>query len=180
MANLTPGESFDLGATGVRVLSLDVRWDAGAQTALADRIAVAALPLVRERLESREHIIYSNQPATPDETTRLGSADGVVEIDLAAAPANVDIVMVLVFVHPRANAGKRTLDELTSLTITARDDATGQQLTRTVDLVPGLGPVSAAVIAEVTRAGSTWNLTPQTRGFQAGLDGALQMVGGRL
>ena len=83
--NLAPGDGLPLGRdAGVRVLSIDVRWNTGTETALSERIGLAAMPLVRDRVESREHVVHSNQPATPDETTRLGASNGVVEVDLDA------------------------------------------------------------------------------------------------
>ena len=57
-----PGTGASLD--GVRIVSLDVRWNTGAQTALGDRLGIAAMPLVRDRVESREHVVHSNQPAT--------------------------------------------------------------------------------------------------------------------
>lgn len=165
---------------GVRVVSLDIRWSAGSQTALAERIGVAALPLVRDRIESREHVVHSNQPATPDETTRLGASDGVVEVDLAAAPADVERVVVLAFVQPRANAPRRTLDEVSSLDVSVRDDVTGREITRSGNLASAAGPVAALVVAEVVRDGDGWVVQFSGRGYEAGLDAALQQAGSRL
>lgn len=180
MADLAPGTSLVLDPSSLRVLSIDVRWNTGSETALANRIAVAAMPLVRDRVESREHVVFSNQPSTPDETTRLGAADGVVEVDLVAAPQDVERVVVLVFVQPRPNMAKRTLDQVSELVVTFRDDATGQELGRSTNLVHGLGPVSAAVLSEITREAQGWRAAVEVRGYEAGLDGALQAVGARL
>lgn len=181
LTNMSPGDSLPLGPdSGVRVLSIDVRWSTGSETVLAERVGLAAMPLVRDRLESREHVVHSNQPATPDETTRLGATNGVVEVDLAAAPADVERVVVLAFVQPRANAAKRTLDEVSDLSVTFRDDASGRELARTGNLAPALGPVTAAVVALVVRDGDGWRAEVSSRGFEAGLDGALQMAGSRL
>ena len=179
--NLAPGDGLPLGReAGVRVLSIDVRWNTGTETALSERIGLAAMPLVRDRVESREHVVHSNQPATPDETTRLGASNGVVEVDLAAAPADVERVVVLAFVHPRANASKRTLDEVSDLSITFRDDASGREIARTDNLARAIGPVTAAAVAEVVRDGDGWRVNVSARGFEAGLDGALQQAGSRL
>lgn len=181
LTHLAPGDSLPLGAEpGVRVLSIDVRWNTGSETALSERIGLAAMPLVRDRVESREHVVHSNQPATPDETTRLGATNGVVEVDLAAAPADIERVVVLAFVHPRANAAKRTLDEITDLTVTFRDDASGREVGRTANLAPSLGSVTASVVAAVVRDDDAWRVEVNLRGFEAGLDGALQMAGSRL
>ena len=122
-----PGTGASLD--GVRIVSLDVRWNTGAQTALGDRLGIAAMPLVRDRVESREHVVHSNQPATPDETTRLGISDGVVEVDLAAAPADVERIVVL---------------------------------------------------AEVVRGDAGWRVEFTGRGYDAGLDAAMQQAGSRL
>lgn len=165
---------------GVRVVSIDVRWSAGTQTALSERVGLAAMPLVRDRVESREHVVHSNQPATPDETTRLGETDGVVEVDTAAAPADVERVVVLAFVHPRANAPKRTLDELSELHVIVRDDATGRDLARSDNLARGASSVTALAVAEVVRGDGGWRVEFSARGFEAGLDGALQQAGSRL
>lgn len=173
-----PGTGASLD--GVRIVSLDVRWNTGAQTALGDRIGIAAMPLVRDRVESREHVVHSNQPATPDETTRLGISDGVVEVDLAAAPADVERIVVLAFVQPRANAPKRTLDEVSSLDVSVRDDATGREITRSGNLASAAGPVSALVVAEVVRGDAGWHVEFTGRGYDAGLDAAMQQAGSRL
>ena len=173
-----PGTGASLD--GVRIVSLDVRWNTGAQTALGDRLGIAAMPLVRDRVESREHVVHSNQPATPDETTRLGISDGVVEVDLAAAPADVERIVVLTFVQPRANAPKRTLDEVSSLDVSVRDDATGREITRSGNLASAAGPVSALVVAEVVRGDAGWRVEFTGRGYEAGLDAAMQQAGSRL
>lgn len=138
------------------------------------------MPLVRDRVESREHVVHSNQPATPDETTRLGISDGVVEVDLAAAPADVERIVVLAFVQPRANAPKRTLDEVSSLDVSVRDDATGREITRSGNLASAAGPVSALVVAEVVRGDAGWRVEFTGRGYDAGLDAAMQQAGSRL
>lgn len=164
----------------VSVLAMDARWDAGAQTALASRVKLAVLPLVRGRLTSREHVVMSNQPVTPEGTISLGTSDDIVRIALGALASDVEAVSVLAFMQPRANAGKPSLDILQRLTVTWRDDTTGAQLGHCDELLAQMRPVPAAEIARLSRTADGWQATHAVQGFEAGLAGALMQLGVRL
>ena len=161
----------------VDVLSVDVRWDAGAQTALASRVGLAVAPLVRDRIPGRDHVVFANQPATPDGSISLGTSNDVAIIALSNMPRAVEAVSVMLFVQPRANAGKPALDVLQRLTATWRDERTNAHISDADGLLAAVPPTPAAQIARVNRLGSGWTISYAVRGFEAGLPGALLQMG---
>lgn len=170
-------------------LSIDVRADAGAQTGLLSRLSIAALPLSRDRIESREHVVFANQPATPDGSIALTASDDTVIVALDRVPDGVERVRVIAFLQPKANAGKPTLADFHGLTVIVRDQASGRELLRSPNLTADLGPVPALAVADVVRArqdgtadvmGDSWAVTWPQHGYEAGLAGALAQKGIRL
>lgn len=69
---------------------------------------------------------------------------------------------------------------MSSLDVSVRDDATGREITRSGNLASAAGPVSALVVAEVVRGDAGWRVEFTGRGYDAGLDAAMQQAGSRL
>ena len=170
-------------------VDIDIRPDAGATTSLMGRLAIAALPLTRDRLASREHVVFANQPTTPDGSIAMSTTSSDVLVALDRVPADVERILIVAFLHPKANAGKPTLADFRSLTVTVRDQNTGRELIRSDELAAEFGPVPAASVAELMRCtpegsadvrGEDWGIAFPTDGYEAGLAGVLAQKGIRL
>lgn len=176
LTNLQPGANLTLPAT-VDVLAVDVRWNAGAQTAFAERIGVAALPYVRGRIPGRDHLVFSNQPATPDRGTRLAVQDGILEVEFARVPTDVERITIVSYIAPRPNAPRRTLGELDELSILLREGSTSTTIAASQSLHAYLGSAVAAAICDVVRTTSGWDVVVQARGYDAGLEAVAAQAG---
>ena len=164
-------------------LTIDLRPDVGSQTALLDRLAIAALPIERGRLRGRESVIFANQPSTEDGSIALTDTRDSVNVHLDFVPEYVERVSFVVFMQPKANAGKPTLDDFHALTVYLRDGDTGRQLDAGVEIAHRFGPVAAATALDVVRTPGTdsgWTVSWAGRGHEAGLTGALAQLGVRL
>lgn len=180
MPDLVPGANISLREVGnLKLLRVSVEWDAGRESVLADRLGVAALPLVDDALPGRDHVVFGNQPTSPDESTRLGASNGVVEIDLNAVPADVNRIAIIVFVHPKPGAAKRALSQLKSLRAVVSNAENGAPISQSVNLASQAAPVTALIVGEVYRRGNEWKFRVNGQGFDQGLDAALQQYGGR-
>ena len=178
MSDLVPGANVSLREVpGLRLLRISLEWDAGRENVLDERLGVAALPLVDEKLPGRSHVVFGNQPTSPEQSTRLGASNGVVEIDLDAVPADVGRVAVIVFIHPRPGAARRSLSQLRSLRAVVTDAEKGTPITRSVDLAKSAGNVTALIAVEVYRRGSEWKVKVNGQGFDGGLDAGLAQFG---
>lgn len=170
-------------------LTVDVRPDVGAKTALLGRFALAALPLTRDRVESRQDVVLANQPSTADGSVTLATTGDGVVIDLNRLAPRIERVSVVAFLHPRANAGKPTLADLVGLGVTVRDEASGVELLRQSDVAHNFAFAPAGVILDVVRCnddasptptGERWGVEWTQRGYEAGLAGLLAQKGLRL
>lgn len=178
MPDLVPGANVSLReVANLQLLRITLQWDAGRETVLDERIGVAAFPLQGEKLPGRDHIVFGNQPTSPEESTRLGASNGVVEIDLDAVPAEIGRIAVLVFIHPKPNAAKRTLSQLKSLRAVVTNAENGAPITQSVDLAQHAGPVTALIAVEVYRRGGEWKVRVNGQGFDGGLDAGMRQYG---
>lgn len=178
MPDLVPGANVSLReVAGLHLLRITLEWDAGRESVLDERLGVAALPLVDEKLPGRDHVVFGNQPTSPEESTRLGDGQGVVEIDLDHVPADVGRIAVLVFIHPKPGAARRSLSQLRFLRAVVTNGENGAPITRSVDLAQNAGTVTALIAVEVYRRGNEWKVKVNGQGFDGGLDAGLQQFG---
>lgn len=176
---LSPGSAISVPSS-TQVLTVDVRWNAGAQTAFAERVAVAAVPYVRGRIPGREHLVFTNQPSTPDAGLRLGEQDGIVEVEFTRVPLDVERMSVVVYVAPRPNAPRRGIGELDALNLVLRDTATREVLGTSMSLHGFAGSAAAVVVCDVLRENDGWNAVVQSTGHEGGLEAVAAAAGLRL
>jgi tellurium resistance protein TerD len=164
---------------GLKGVVLGVRWNAGAETALADNLVFAAILCGTDgRARTDEDFVFFNQLASPDlSVQQLESAlDGdaeQIEIDLSAVPAGVDRVVAAVYIND-GPAQRRTLGQLRSCVIRVLDLADNRELVRSEDLAPALSTETALVLGEIYRDRSTaggWKFRVLGQGYAKGVAG---------
>src|ERR1700730_4985195 len=88
---------------GLTGLVVGVSWNAGAESALADNLVMAAILCdAADRALSDEHFVFFNQLSSPDLSVQklqevLGTDKEQIEIDLAQVPAAVERIVVGIY-----------------------------------------------------------------------------------
>jgi tellurium resistance protein TerD len=163
----------------LRGLVLGVKWDAGAETVLADNLVFAVVLCGADgRARSDEDFVFFNQLASPELSVQqldqaLGGDAEQVEIDLAAVPADVDRIVAVVYVND-SPAHRRTLGQLRSCVLRVLDLADNRELVRSEDLAPGLSSETALVLGEVYRnrdPSGGWKFRVLGQGYAKGVAG---------
>jgi tellurium resistance protein TerD len=178
MASLQRGANVALtreirGLTGV---VLGVRFNAGAEKLLTDNLVVATILCgPNGKALSDEHFVFFNQLMTPDLSVTqleqaLGQDDEQIEIDLAAVPAEVSRIVVLVYVN-EGIAARRTLGQLRDCSIRVLNLDGNAELISSENLAPGLGIETALLLGEMYRHGSEWKFKVIGDGYSTGITG---------
>jgi tellurium resistance protein TerD len=121
MAQMKRGANVSLTreVPGLTGLVLGARWNAGSETALADNMTMATILCGADgRALSDQHFVFFNQLTTPDLsvqqlTEALDGDNEQVEVDLGGVPAQVERIVIVVYVNP-GPAHRRTLGQLRS------------------------------------------------------------------
>ena len=165
--------------TGVVV---GVAWNAGNETALADNLVTAAVLCGADgRALSPQHFVFFNQLTSPELSVRdldraLGPDQDQIEIDLRSVPAEVQRIVVVLYVND-GPAQRRTLGQLRSCVVRLLNAAGNSELVRSEDLVPALGTETALALAEVYRRGDGWRFKVLGQGYSRGVAGVLADYG---
>ena len=167
---------------GLTGLVLGVRWNAGAETALADNLVTAALLCdASSRALSEQHFVFFNQLASPDLsvqqlTEALGDDQDQIEIDLAAVPAEVERIVLVLYVN-EGPAQRRTLGQLRSCVVRVLNLVGNAELVRSEELAPALGTETAMSLAEVYRHEGGWKVKILGQAYASGIAGVLADYG---
>jgi tellurium resistance protein TerD len=167
---------------GLASLVVGVQWDAGGETALADNLVTAALLCdARSRALSEEHFVFFNQLAAPELSVQqleqaVGDDQDQIEIDLASVPAQVERIVVVLYVN-EGPAQRRTLGQLRHCTVRALNAAGNAELVRSEDLAPALSTELAVSLAEVYRHDAGWKFKVLGQGYATGVAGVLADYG---
>lgn len=159
-----------------------IDWDAGTEKVLADSLTLMTI-LCDERGKalSDDHVVYFNQLVSADLSTvqlqeLMGQDDEQLEIDLTAVPADVDRIVVIVYVNEGV-AGRRTLGQLRNCTLRVLNLDGGALLVQTVDLSQGLGSETAVALGQIYRRGQEWKFKALGSGYSTGLAGVAKDFG---
>lgn len=162
---------------GLRGVVLGVRWNAGAETVLADNLVTATI-LCDEagRALSDEHFVFFNQLVSPERSVHeleaaLGGDNDQVEIDLVAVPPEIERILIAVYVNEGPGA-RRTLGQLRSCEVRVLDLADNRELVRSENLAAGLDGETALSLAELYRHAGDWKFRVLGEAYAAGI-GAL-------
>jgi tellurium resistance protein TerD len=178
MAEMKRGANVSLtreipGLTG---LVVGVRWNAGSETALADNMTMATILCGADgRALSDQHFVFFNQLATPELSVQqleqaLGGDQEQIEIDLSAVPAQVERIVVVVYVND-GPAQKRTLGQLRSCFVRVLNLNGNAELVRSEELASGLQAETALALGEVYRYGGEWKFKVLGQGYSKGIAG---------
>ncbi len=166
----------------LRGLVVGVSWNAGAETALADNMVLAAiLTDARNRALSDEHFVFFNQLSSPDLSvqrleTALGGDQEQVEIDLGAVPTKVARIVIVVYVND-GPAQRRTLGQLRSCRVRVLNLADNAELVRSEELASVLRDETALALGEVYRHDGGWKFKVLGQGYAKGISGVASDYG---
>ena len=161
---------------GLRGIVLGLHWDAGSERALTDNLVVATILCdAQSRALSEEHFVFFNQLQSPDQSVQqaeqaLGSDDEQVEVDLTQVPADVQRIVIVLYVND-GPAQRRTLGQLKGCRLRVLDLADNRELVRSENLAPGLTNETALSLAEVYRLGGDWKFKVIGQGYSHGISG---------
>jgi tellurium resistance protein TerD len=184
MATMRRGANVELTREipGLRGLVLGVRWNAGGETALADNLVTATLLCDADgKVRSERDFVFFNQLTSPELSVRqleqaLGDDDEQVEVDLAAVPAAVARIVVVVYVND-GPAQRRALGQLRSCAIRVLDAADNRELVRSENLAAGLSTETALALGEVYRHDDGWKFKVLGDAYTRGVAGILADYG---
>lgn len=161
------------GLTGV---VLGVSWNAGAETALTDNLVFAAILCdANNRALSDDYFVFFNQLSSPDMSVQqleqaLGEDQEQIEIDLARVPANVDRIVVVLYVND-GPAQRRTLGQLRGCIVRVLNLADNRELVRSEDFAASLDAETALALGEMYRHDGEWKFKVLGQGYSKGIAG---------
>lgn len=160
----------------LRGVVLGVRWNAGAEQALAENL-VAATILCNEHNQapSDEYFVFFNQLTSPDLSVAqlaqaLGDDREQIEVDLGDVPADIHRIVVALYVNEGPGA-RRTLGQLRECAIRVLDLSNGQELVRSENLAPALRSETAICLGELYRHPTGWKFKVIGQGYDNGISG---------
>lgn len=159
---------------GLQRAVIGVRWNAGAETILDDNLVMATLLCdAQSRVLSEEHFVFFNQLSSPELSVQqlesaLGGDKEQVEVDLRSVPADVERVVVVVYVN-EGPGPRRTLGQLRSCEIRVLDATDNRELVRSEDLAPGLDGEMALTLGELYRHAGEWKFKVLGLGYADGI-----------
>lgn len=161
---------------GLKGLVVGVRWNAGAETALADNLTMATILCgTNGRALSEQHFVFFNQLTSPEMSVQqleqaLGGDQEQVEIDLTAVPDDVDRIVIVVYVN-EGPAQRRTLGQLRSLVVRVLNLDGNTELVRSEELAGVLQSETALALGEVYRHNAEWKFKVLGQGYSKGIAG---------
>ncbi|MBE7190082.1 TerD family protein [Jatrophihabitans endophyticus] len=159
---------------GLAAVVVGVSWDAGAERVLDDNLVLAAILVGPDgRARSDQDFVFFNQIASPAMSVQeldqaLGDDKEQVEIDLAAVPAEIDRVVVVLYVND-GPAQRRTLGQLRSCVVRVRNAAGNAELVRSEELARTFGGETAVALGEIYRNGTDWKFKVLGQGYSKGV-----------
>jgi tellurium resistance protein TerD len=178
MAEMKRGANVSLTreVPGLKGLVVGVKWNAGSETALADNMTIATILCGTDgRALSDQHFVFFNQLSSPELSVQqleqaLGGDQEQVEIDLASVPAQVDSIVVVVYVN-EGPAQKRTLGQLRSCVVRVLNLDGNAELVRSEELASTLQSETALALGEVYRHNAEWKFKVLGQGYSKGIAG---------
>src|SRR6476661_458104 len=178
MAQMKRGANVSLTreVPGLSGLVVGVKWNAGAETALADNLTMATILCGTDgRALSDQHFVFFNQLTSPDLSVQqleaaLGGDQEQVEIDLGSVPAQIDRIVVVVYVND-GPAQKRTLGQLRSCVVRVLNLDGNAELVRSEELASSLQSETALALGEVYRHNTEWKFKVLGQGYSKGIAG---------
>lgn len=161
---------------GLTRVVLGINWNAGAERALDENLVFAALLCGRDgRVRSDRDFVFFNQLSSADLSVQqlseaLGDDDEQIEVDLGAVPADVERIVLALYVND-GPAQRRTLGQLRSCVIRVLDARDNRELVRSQDLAAAFNTETAAVLGELYRHTEGWKFKVLGDGYAKGVTG---------
>lgn len=161
---------------GLTRVALGMSWNAGAERALEDNLVFAAILCGPDgRARSDQDFVFFNQIASPEQSVRerdeaLGGDNEQIEVELAAVPAEVDRIVVALYVN-EGPAQRRTLGQLRSCVIRVLNAADNKELVRSEELASAFSAETAVALGELYRHDGGWKFKVLGQGYSKGVSG---------
>lgn len=185
--SLTKGGNVSLtkAAPNLKAVAVGLGWDARTTTgAEFDLDASAIATGADKKVISDQHFIFFNNLKSPDgsiehlgdNTTGDGEGDDeVVNVDLAAVPADIHNVVFPVSIYD-AETRAQSFGQVRNAYIRIVDRDNGKELAR-YDLSEDASTETAMVFGELYRNGAEWKFRAIGQGYDAGLAGIARDFG---
>ena len=161
---------------GLTGLVLGMRWNAGAERVLEETLVFAAILCGADgRARNDQDFVFFNQLTSPEQSVQqleqaLGGDQEQIEVDLRAVPAEIDRIVVVLYVN-ESPAQRRTLGQLRSCVIRVLDAADNRELVRSEELATAFGAETAVALGEIYRHGGDWKFKVLGQGYSKGIAG---------
>jgi len=161
---------------GLTALVLGINWNAGGERVLDDNLVFAALLCGSDgRVRSDRDFVFFNQLASPDGSVHeleqaLGGDKEQIEVDLAAVPADVDRIAVVLYINDGPGQ-RRTLGQLRSCVVRVLNGADNRELVRSEELATAFSTETAVALGEVYRHDRDWKFRVLGQGYSKGVAG---------
>ena len=161
---------------GLRGLVLGMSWNAGGERVLDESLVFAAILCGPDgRARDDRDFVFFNQLSSPELSVHqlekaLGPDREQIEIDFAAVPAEVDRIVVVLYVND-GPAQRRTLGQLRSCVIRVLDVADNRELVRSEELAPAFSTETAVALGEVYRHDGGWKFKVIGQAYDKGVAG---------
>ncbi|WP_406832476.1 TerD family protein [Pedococcus sp. KACC 23699] len=159
-----------------------IGWSTDGDTALNETLTVAAILCDTDgRALSAEHVVFFNQPVSPDLSTALVQCTSTYdkahfEIDFTLAPAQVARVALVLYLNEGVGT-RRTLGQLRRCHVRVLNLSSRSQIAGSADLADTFGTETATVLADVYRHDGGWKFKVTNQGFSTGIDGVFDRYG---
>ena len=161
---------------GLTRVVLGMTWNAGAERALEDNLVFAAILCGPDgRARSDQDFVFFNQLASPEQSVHerdeaLGGDNEQIEVELAAVPAEIERVVVVLYVN-EGPAQRRTLGQLRSCVIRVLNAADNKELVRSEELAAAFSAETAVALGELYRHDGGWKFKVLGQGYSKGVSG---------
>jgi tellurium resistance protein TerD len=172
-------------APGLTAVSVGLGWDVRTTTGADFDLDASALMVGNNgKILSDSHFVFFNNLTSPDGSVQhtgdnlTGEGEGddeVINVNLAAVPAEVDKIVVAVSIYDAETRGQ-SFGQVRNAFIRVVNQANSQEITR-YDLSEDASTETAMIFGELYRYGSEWKFRAVGQGYSTGLRGIAQDFG---
>jgi len=172
-------------APNLTAVAVGLGWDLRTTTGSDFDLDASAIALgADKKVVSDKHFVFFNNLKSPEGAiehagdNRTGEGEGddeVINVDLAATPANIESIVFPVSVYD-GEARSQSFGQVRNAYIRVLDRANGEELAR-YDLSEDASTETAMVFGELYRNGAEWKFRAIGQGYASGLSGIAQDFG---
>ncbi|SDC65280.1 TerD family protein [Rhodococcus tukisamuensis] len=185
--SLTKGGNVSLTkeAPNLTAVAIGLGWDVRSTTGTEFDLDASAIAAgADKKVVSDQHFVFFNNMKTPDGSiehlgdnlTGAGEGDDeVINVDLAAVPANIESIFFPVSIYD-ADTRAQSFGQVRNAFIRVVDRSNGTELAR-YDLSEDASTETAMVFGELYRHGAEWKFRAVGQGYASGLSGIARDYG---